>query len=160
MLEVLRRKVADETAQLDRLEAEHRAVIASRPNPPPSAQPYGVSPRGAELIVCEWMRHLGALDAEVTQYSGDGGVDVSSGRWIAQVKHYEGTVGVSPVRELAGVAAVEGRGALFFTSTGYAAGATEFADRARVALFLYSVEQGTLAGANALATDLLDRGLT
>jgi hypothetical protein len=32
------------------------------------------------------MKHLGAYDAKVTQYSGDGGVDVESRCFIAPVK--------------------------------------------------------------------------
>jgi hypothetical protein len=47
--------------------------------------------------------HLGAHDAQVTQYTGDGGIDVASRRCIAQVKHYAGSVGVAAIRE-AGVA--------------------------------------------------------
>lgn len=144
---------------LDRIEtaqAEYRA----RPAPAPDPQRYGVSPRGAERIVCDWMRHLGALDATTTAYVGDGGVDVESTNWIAQVKHYQGSVGVQAIRELAGVASVDGRSALFFTSTGYAPGAAAFADRARVGLFVYSAEQGTLHPANELGRSLFARGLS
>ncbi|GAB3631680.1 hypothetical protein GCM10027421_10330 [Microbacterium shaanxiense] len=158
-LMMVQQRVDDARIEVEREDAAHRARAAARPNPAPLAQPYGVSPRGAELIVCEWMRHLGALDAETTQFTGDGGVDVSSDAWIAQVKHYQGTVGVQSVRELVGVAAVDGRRALFFTSTGYAAGAAEFAERAGVGLFTYSAEEGELSAANDLAASFLEHGL-
>src|SRR5690606_38237865 len=143
----------------ERAETERVQRLLSRPSPPPAPQPYGVSAEGAERIVEAWMRHLGALDSEVTRYTGDGGIDVTSASWIAQVKHYQGVIGVAPVRELAGVAAVDGRRALFFTSTRYAAGAAEFADRAGIGLFTYSAEEGTLTAMNEIAEELYERGL-
>jgi hypothetical protein len=36
--------------------------------------------------------------------NANGGVDVAGARFIAQVKHYGGSVGVAPIRELTGVA--------------------------------------------------------
>ena len=155
-------RIAEQQAEREaEREAERQRLqtLLSRPAPPPDPQAYGVSPEGAERIVEAWMRHLGALDAEVTRYSGDGGIDVVSSGCIAQVKHHQGIIGVAPVRELAGVASVDGRQALFFTSTGYAPGAVGFADRAEIALFTYSVEEGTLAAVNMIAAELYDRGL-
>ena len=125
----------------------------------PEPQPFGVSPQGAERLVAQWMRSLGDVTADVTQYTSDGGIDVASQDYIAQVKHYTGMVGVGEVRELAGVASTDHRTALFFTSTGYAAGAIEFADRAGVALFVYSAEEGTLRPVNELAAQFYASGL-
>lgn len=105
------------------------------------------------------MRHLGASDAETTTYTGDGGVDVTSLHYIAQVKHYVGTVGVGEVRELAGVAHVDGRHPLFFTSGQYAQGAVEFADRAGIALLIYDVQEGEIVGANELGVRAVTHGL-
>jgi hypothetical protein len=119
----------------------------------------GVTPRGAEALVAQWMRHLGESVAEVTQYRGDGGVDVSGARFIAQVKHFTGSVGVAPIRELAGVATYDGRQALFFTSSGYSAGAVTFANRSGVALFVYSAERAELFGINDRALTLMESGL-
>ncbi|WP_162893265.1 restriction endonuclease [Microbacterium halotolerans] len=127
--------------------------------PAPQPQPYGVSPQGAEEIVAVWMRYLGEDDAATTQYSGDGGVDVTSLHYIAQVKHYTGTVGVGEVREFAGVAGVDGRRALFFTSGQYARGAIDFADNAGIALFRYDVHHGELVGANLRGTHAMENGL-
>lgn len=126
---------------------------------PPAAQKFGVSPIGAESLVCAWMRHLGEADAHVTRFTGDGGIDVASSDWIVQVKHYAGTVGVQAIREFAGVAAVDKRKAAFFTSTGYAAGAISFANEAGIALLLYSAEEGWLVGANPAGDILRTRGV-
>lgn len=129
--------------------------------PRPSPQPYGVSHRGAEQLVADWMRHLGAADAEVTRFTGDGGVDVVSAHWIAQVKNLgeRTTVPVAQIRELAGVAADDGRRPLFFTSGTYSPGGVAFADRAGMGLFEYHAEGGALRAANAHARAALAQGL-
>lgn len=129
--------------------------------PRPAPQPYGVSHRGAEQLVADWMRHLGAADAEVTRFSADGGVDVVSTHWIAQVKNLgeRTTVPVAQIRELAGVAAHDGRVPLFFTSGTYSAGGVAFADRAGMGLFEYHAEGGALRAANAHAHAVVVDGL-
>lgn len=129
--------------------------------PPPGPQPYGVSHRGAEQLVADWMRHLGAIDAEVTRFTGDGGVDVVSAHWIAQVKNLgeRTTVPVAHIRELAGVAADDGRRPLFFTSGTYSPGGVAFADRAGMSLFEYHAEGGALRAANAHARAVVTDGL-
>lgn len=127
--------------------------------PAPMPQPYGVSHEGAEYLVAEWVRYLGEADSEITRFVSDGGVDVQSQHYIAQVKNYSGTVGVAEVRELGGVASIDGRKPLFFTSGSYAAGAIEFAERSGMALFVYDAQLGTLAGANEAAEHALAKGL-
>ncbi|WP_353826337.1 restriction endonuclease [Agromyces sp. SYSU T0242] len=125
--------------------------------PRPGAQPYGVSHRGAEVLVADWMRHLGAVDAEATRFTGDGGVDVMSAHCIAQVKNLSErtSVPVAQIRELAGVAAHDGRRALFFTSGTYSDGGIAFADVAGMSLFEYRAEGGALRAVNVHArTDL------
>jgi hypothetical protein len=129
--------------------------------PRPAPQPYGVSHRGAEHLVADWMRHLGATGAEVTRYTADGGVDVVSAHWIAQVKNLADrtTVPVAQVRELAGVAADDGRRGLFFTSGTYSPGGVDFADRAGLGLFEYHAERGALRAVNAHARVVVVEGL-
>ncbi|MFF2387897.1 restriction endonuclease [Agromyces sp. NPDC058104] len=129
--------------------------------PRPAPQPYGVSHQGAEELAAGWMRHLGADDAVVTQFSGDGGIDVVSSRCIAQVKNLApgSAVPVAQIRELAGVAAHDGRTPVFFTSGSYSAGGVEFADRAKMALFIYDAPRGTLSSANGVAHVALQHGL-
>lgn len=133
------------------------SYTAARPIP----SPRGTDARGAEEVVAQWMRHLGANDAQVTQYTGDGGIDVVSRRCIAQVKHYAGSVGVAAIRELVGVAAADRhrRQPLFFTKTGYAAGAVVFADNAGVVLFVYDIERADLRAMNGIAKTLMVNGV-
>lgn len=59
--------------------------------------------------MAQWMRHHGEVRASTTAFTSDGGVDVVGERYIAQVKHFAGNVGVVPIRELAGVAGRHGR---------------------------------------------------
>lgn len=129
-------------------------------HPHPLVQTYGVSPAGAEQWVCDWMVHMGAEGASVTRSVGDGGIDVESDRFIAQVKHYTGTVGVGSIREHIGVASIDAlqRTPLFFTSGAYAAGAVQAANHARMPLFTYDVTQGTVIPVNAQAHALTDIG--
>lgn len=127
--------------------------------PAPLPQLFGVSHEGAEHLVAQWMAHLGESDAQVTQFTGDGGIDVTSSHYIAQVKNYAGTVGVTEIREFAGVTMVDGRKPLFFTSGAYASGAVAFAEQAGIALFVYDAVGGTLTGANQAAEWALAKGL-
>lgn len=147
------------TERLDAIARDILAMRVARGTPPPPPQPFGVSHEGAEALVALWMQHLGAVDAAVTPFSGDGGIDVESKDYIAQVKNYSGTVGVAEIRELAGVALVDGRKPLFFTSGTYAQGAVEFADRASIPLFVYDAVEGTLVAGNSLGQDRLIEGL-
>jgi HJR/Mrr/RecB family endonuclease len=105
------------------------------------------------------MRHLGATDAKKTRTSADGGIDVISEKYVAQVKNFSGTVPVESVRELVGVGLVHERIPLFFTSGTYPTGAIEFANKGGVALFVYSAENGTLRPVNAKAKQLFSEGL-
>ncbi len=127
--------------------------------PLPSRQEFGVSHQGAERLCADWMKYLGASEVEVTQLTGDGGIDVVAASYIAQVKNYAGTVPINDVRALAGVVHTDGRKGLFFTSGNYSSGAIVFADQAGIALFLYSAENGTLGAANASAEKFLESGL-
>lgn len=132
---------------------QHRDVSA------PDKMPSGVTPRGAEQLVAQWMRHLGEVRAEATHFQSDGGIDVAGEWFIAQVKHFNASVGVAPIREIAGVSNIDRRRPLFFTSTGYSVGAIEFANKSGVALFVYSAERAELRGINELAKALMTRGL-
>lgn len=127
----------------------------------PSAQPYGVSPAGAEIWVRDWMRYMGAEHAETTQFVSDGGIDVEDAHFIAQVKHYTGSVGVAEMREHIGVAAVDTtkRQPLFFTSGNYPASVIEVADRASMPLFVYRVEEAEVEAINLYAQVVLEAGL-
>lgn len=147
--------------------AEAEAVLATAAqslsawqdlHPAPPACPYGVSPEGAESWCRDWLVHMGMLGAEVTRLAGDGGVDVVSARHVVQVKHYTGAVSIAELRELVGVAAVEGKKPVFMTSGSYPAQAEEFADRAGMLLFRYDVTTASVAGATAVSQLTLRSG--
>lgn len=125
----------------------------------PFAHPEGIDSRTAEFLVTEWIRYLGDPEAVTTQATRDGGIDVVSPRYIAQVKHWVGTVPVGAVRELAGVASSDGRRPLFFTSGGFTKDAVAFADGSGIPLFLFNPYLGTLRGSNGLGASVLERGL-
>ncbi len=130
-----------------------------RPPPPPS-YPYGVSPEGAEHLVADWMRHLGAENVRVTDFRSDGGIDVDSDQYVAQVKLYSTTtVGRPEVQQLVGAALVNRKKALFFTSSAYTAEAKRYAAQAEVALFKFVPEGGTLTGVNPLGSGIREIGL-
>lgn len=131
----------------------------NRAAPPPDPQPYGVSHEGAEHLVAAWMRHLGVLDAEVTRLSGDGGIDVESDRYVAQVKNYAGTVPVEELRALHGVAVLEGKGAILFTSGSMTKDAAEFAERADIVVIRYNAVEATIQGLNHLGAIAAAEGL-
>lgn len=118
-----------------------------------------ITPREAEELAAHWMRSLGAVGVAVTQFTGDGGIDVTSIGYIAQVKHFATNVGVAPIRELSGVVRMDGRRGLFFATNGYAPGAIAFADRSGIALFRMHVEEEELAAVNTIAEAFLKHGL-
>lgn len=88
-------------------------------------------------------------------------MDVVSLGFIAQVKNLapSSSVSLSHIRDLAGVAAVDGRRSLMFTSGLYSMGGSEFAEKAGIALFRYDAVRGTLTGSNAAARTLRTGGM-
>jgi hypothetical protein len=159
---ILLRKFSVEAIQ--QIEARRTQARASGPSASgsfsgsemPSACPQGVSHQDAEELCAQWLRFFGEYDATTTRFTADGGIDVVSANYIAQVKNYKGTVGVAAVRELVGVAADDGRKAVFFTSGTFAAGAIEFANRNGVRLVEYDAYSGSVTPVNALATAFMN----
>ena len=105
------------------------------------------------------MRHLGESDAGTSHETGVGRVAAASARCVAQVKNEADPVGIDEVEELVAAAAIAGRRPLFFAVGSYAEDAKAFAERSKVALFVYDAVAGTLDGANELARDALLDGL-
>lgn len=103
----------------------------------PVATVTTLTPREAENFCAAWLVRLGHLDAQVTRFSRDGGIDVEAKNVIAQVKHQQSNVGVKPIRELHGVAVVSSKKAVFFTLTGYSSDALDFAHKISMPLFVY-----------------------
>jgi hypothetical protein len=138
-------------AEADARALQRKLGAAAKKYPAPRAMSSGVGHEGAEALAAEWMKHLGVRDARRTRYSQDGGIDVESARWLAQVKNYAGSVGVKDVREIYGVAAMHRKRAVFFTSGRYTAEAISFANTTGMPLFRYHAESGTLTGINMIA---------
>jgi hypothetical protein len=153
--DVMISEAKSKTEQAQQSLTEWQASLAA-----PEPQQYGVSPTGAEHWVRDWMLHMGAMNAVVTQQSNDGGIDITSDLFVAQVKHYQGSVGIAELRQLAGVLHAEGaqRHALFFTSGNYPAQANDFADSVNMALFVYDVTSGEVSPQNFLAKRYFERG--
>ncbi|SDH18095.1 restriction endonuclease [Agrococcus jejuensis] len=154
------------SAERRRLELLATLALASeslaswqRLHPAPAVCPYGASAVGAEYWCRDWLIHMGLPEARTTAFSGDGGIDVDSPSHIAQVKHYVGAVGIAEIRELAGVALVDGRAPIFMTSGIYPAEAEAFADAAQMALLHYNVESGVVDGVNRLGKEIVSTGL-
>lgn len=139
-------RAAREQAERQLLEAAGSLHEWQALHPAPPSISYGVSPAGAEKWCCDWLTHMGLQDATVTQFSGDGGIDIVSPSHVAQVKHYAGAVTIAEIRELAGVAAVDGRKPIFMTSGKYPTQAAAFADSAGMLLFTYDVLTGAVTG--------------
>lgn len=102
----------------------------------------------AEELCADWLRSKGEPSAKTTKDGADGGVDIRSHRYVAQVKNYRGSVGVQPIRELFGIAAAEGKTPLFFTSGRYTEAAKDFANEVGMALIVYESYPRLFKGAN------------
>jgi restriction endonuclease Mrr len=158
-----RRKIA-ELRRAEKLLSRKHEEMAKREKllrpPPPHSYLYGVSPEGAEHLVGDWMRHLGAENVRVTDFTSDGGIDVDSEKYVAQVKLYSTiTVGRPEIQQLVGAAVVNGKRPLFFTSSTFTAEAKRYAAQAEVALFRFVPEEGTLIGVNPLGQKMREIGL-
>ncbi|UPL17496.1 restriction endonuclease [Microbacterium aurugineum] len=155
-----RRRAREATRRREEQARLEQEEIRRRRPEPPSPQPYGVNHQGAERLVADWMRHLGVHDASVTQYSGDGGIDVDSRHIIAQVKnlHVAASVPIAHIRDLFGTAQHRHKGAVLFTSGMVSSNGLAFADETGLALIRYDAEKGTLAGLNQRGRQVVAAG--
>ena len=98
-----------------------------------------INARDFEFIAESWMKYWGLLDSVVTQASGDGGIDVLSSRFAAQVKFFaDFPVGRPDVQKLYGAAQALGLATIFFAYTnGYTKEALEWADSVEMACFTF-----------------------
>lgn len=145
------RKVIGDELHAARLELLRDGPFGPSLAPPPGPEADGVDDEKAEHLCARWLANLGEKDVSVTRAKSDGGVDIISSRCLAQVKNYKGSVGVAPVRELVGVASIDGRFPVFFTSGNYTNAAKQFAEQAKVYLFRYDAKAGTLDAENSMA---------
>jgi hypothetical protein len=125
----------------------------------PGAHPLGISPRGAELLIGQWLSYLGEENVEVTKATGDGGVDVITKNFCCQVKLYQKqTVTSSEIRDLYGTAHAMSLTPVIFTSSDLTSDAHVWALQNGVLAIKFSPEESTLCGLNALGQSFLDSG--
>lgn len=117
------------------------------------------SPRQAEFLAKAWMQYLGATGCRVSQATRDGGIDVDSEHFVGEVKHHTEPVSPGIVRQIVGVASIEGKIPVVFSLSGYSEAALEVGRRAGAALFTYSFEHGTLRAASPQGERALKLGL-
>jgi hypothetical protein len=111
----------------------------------------------AEQFIAQAMRNLGCLDAQTTPAGADGGIDVTSRAYVAQVKFKSTPIGAPEVQRLFGAAQAQRKHSLFFASSSYTPAALAFA-ASHVALFTYRPD-GKIYAANSFAESLLRTGL-
>jgi hypothetical protein len=138
-------------AYLSREAATSADFVGAPAHGAPAGQPFGVSNVGAERLVVEWMKHLGVHGASLPQQSRDGGIDVTSSTYVAQVKDQKGSVVVQDVRELYGAATAKILKPPSFTTSTYTADSLTFANRVGMPLFVLDAEAGELRSANESA---------
>lgn len=115
---------------------------AAKLKPPPPL--LHVDPTSFEQYCAAWSIYLGYRDAKVTRAVKDGGYDIVSSRMIGQCKLQELPVGVRPIRELHGVATLQGKQALFFSLNGYSRDAVIEAAQFKMQLWTVHPLQGKL----------------
>jgi HJR/Mrr/RecB family endonuclease len=122
---------------------------------PPRAIQQGVSPFEYEQFCAETLISWGYGTARRTRQSKDGGVDIVCDELAVQCKRYAGSVGVSPVREIFGVASHVGKTAVIITEGTFTSSAKEFANAAGVALFKLDARIGDPKPLNDYATKVM-----
>lgn len=91
----------------------------------------------AEQNAAEWMRYWGYSDAVATPGGSDGGIDVRATDAYGQVKFVGAQIGRPALQRLVGAALHSGRELFFFSGSGFATPAIQYAEGARIALFTY-----------------------
>lgn len=112
--------------------------------PKPPAPLLHVDPTSFEEYCAQWSIYLGYQDAKATRAVKDGGFDIVASRMIAQCKLQELPVGVRPIRELHGVATLQGKQAIFFSLNGYSRDAVIEAGQFKMQLWTVHPIQGKL----------------
>lgn len=118
-----------------RVAKQREAIREYVGRPPPPGE--SMSWEQAEVLVRDWMRKNGYRDAALTPQGADGGVDITSWKAIAQVKHQIKPVGLPAIQRTYGIALTTRRKALFFSSSGYTPKAREWARQHGVVLHVY-----------------------
>lgn len=145
----------------DPMPFKERAVEAIQSFEKPQKQPFGVSARGGELYVAEWLNWLGLDPVRISPDRRDGGFDLEAGPYLVQVKTFSRDwVGVAPVRELYGVAQSEGKPSMFWVKGPLSDDALAFANKVEMPVFQFSPEEGLIRPLNEFATEIYTRQQT
>lgn len=125
----------------------------------PAIQPYGVSAKGAEELVADWLRYLGEKSVVKTQFSSDGGFDVKTSAYCCQVKNYERqAVGVEEVRALLGTAISEKLAPLLFTSSNLTDAAKQFCIKNEIGAIRFDAGSAKLESLTPKGAELMQKG--
>jgi hypothetical protein len=136
-----------------------RAAVPWTPQGPHPSAKTACSDREAEFLARDWMLYLGEAGCVVSQATRDGGADVISEHFVAEVKHHASPVPPSMVQQIFGVAQAKRKTALFFALSGYSAKAIEFGNDVGMALFTYDFINGRLTPCSHAAEEALQQGL-
>ena len=143
------------------LHDKEKAIAEAQTLGRPEKQIFGVSSRGGEEYVAEWLKWMGFENVNVTPDRRDGGFDVETDDYIIQVKTFSRDwVGVAPVRELYGVAQAEGKLSMFWVRGILSDDAQTFANKVEMPVFQFSPEEGLIQPANTFARDIYQHQLT
>jgi hypothetical protein len=136
--------------------AANDALIDGRPE----KQIFGVSAKGGEELVAQWLRWMQFVNVDVTPERRDGGFDVIADNYLVQVKTLsKDWVGVAPVREIYGVAQSEGKLPMFWVRGTLSEEGYKFANKVEMPVFQFSPEEGVINAANDSASTLLETKL-
>lgn len=136
-----------------------RAALPWNPQGPHPSARTSCTDREAEFLARDWMLYLGETECVVSQATRDGGADVISKRFVAEVKHHASPVPPSMVQQIFGVAQAKRKTALFFSLSGYSTKAIEFGNEVGMALFIYDFTKGRLTPCSTAAEKALRQGL-
>ena len=114
-----------------------------------------ISWKDAEKLARDYMRTIGFIDARLTPPGPDGGIDVVSIDAVAQVKWHVAQIGSPELQALFGIAALQGKTALFFAQR-YSAEALKWGTRSKMALFRFK-PSGDIEAVSSEAKRLLAR---
>ena len=160
--EVLREKdllLEQEWIQWRKLSKEEQRTLWLKRRSAPECQQYGVSSEGAERLVAQWLDYLGEEQVTVTQFRGDGGIDVRTNSFCCQVKNYDKIpVSAAEVREIFGVATAEDLAAMIFTSSSLTQDASDFCEKNDIVAIRYSAEESKLEALSSQGRRLLKAG--
>lgn len=142
------------SGEIKRLEAVvSQQVKTSRQSGQVTAQ--AISWKDAEKLARDYMRTIGFTDARLTPPGPDGGIDVVSIDAVAQVKWHVAQIGSPELQALFGIAALQGKAALFFAQR-YSAEALKWGTKSKMALFRFKTS-GDIEAVSSEAKRLVAR---